>query len=177
MSLIIIPSPTQVTVDITHEKVHLGQYFSGGYYNSAVGAGTNLDILIQASSTYYTHAIFACSASVECTLFLYEDTTFSAAGTAVTMSNHNRASAKSFSGTVTHTPTVTGVGTQLNSTSYLHGGASGPGGSASPNGASFDGFTTEFILDLSTNYLFRITNISAGAARISARMDCYQPNL
>jgi hypothetical protein len=86
------------------------------------------------------------------------------------MSNHNRASAKAFSGTVTHTPTVTGVGTQINGTGFIAGG---PGGG---EGGDF-GFSNEFILDKSTNYLFRVTNVSGSASKISSLIQGYQPTL
>jgi hypothetical protein len=98
------------SIDYAHQKIHEGRFFSGGYYNSSLSAGSSQDILVQVGSSSNFHAIMAVSISGEATVFIYEGTTFSAAGSAVTMTNHNRTSAKVFSGTVTYSPTVTGTG-------------------------------------------------------------------
>jgi hypothetical protein len=166
----VFPIPTTTTIDYPHQKTHEGRYFSGGYYDSSVANNGTLDLLVQSSSTEYSHIKFSAVSSGNATVQLYTGTTVSAAGTGVTMSNHNRASAKAFSGTVTHTPTVTGVGTQINGTGFIAGG---PGGG---EGGDF-GFSNEFILDKSTNYLFRVTNVSGSASKISSLIQGYQPTL
>lgn len=167
----VYPAQTTPVIDTYHDLIHKGKYFSGGYYNSALAAAGTLDILIQASSAHYTHAQFVASASGDCTVQLYEDTTFSAAGTAVDMSNHNRSSASVFSGTVTHTPTVTSVGTAINGMMLLPGGTKHSGGGADA------GFNNEFVLDKSTNYLLRVTNVSGITIKISAMIEAVQGTL
>lgn len=166
----VFPIPTTTVIDYPHQKTHEGRYFSGGYYDSSVANNGTLDILIQSSSSQYMHTKFSAVSSGNATVQIYEGTTVSAAGTGVTMTNHNRASSKVFSGTVTHTPTVTGVGTQVNGTGFIAGG---PGGG---EGGDFD-FSNEFILNISTNYLFRITNVSGSSAKISASIQGYEPTL
>ena len=160
------------TIDTVHHKVHEGRFFSGGYYNAALANGATLDILIQGGSLQSTHTVFGLTSGAECTVQIFEDVTFSSAGTAITMSNHNRSSTKVVSGTFTHSPTITSTGNQINGTAYVAGGN---GGNAS--GGTFAGFTTEFLLDKTKNYLLRVTNVSGGTIKASGHLDLYQPNL
>jgi len=173
--VIVIYPYTQTVIDSVHKHTHEGRYFSGGYYNAAVANGATVDILIQ-TGTESTHAKFKAVCGGDSTLQVFEGATFSAAGTGVTMSNHNRDSAKTFDGTVTHTPTVTGTGAQINGTSFIAAGVSG-GGSSSGRGSDSSSFASEFILVASTNYLVRITNNFGAATKIEAHMEAYQPNL
>lgn len=159
------------TVDTVHLKVHEGKYFSGGLYNATLADAGTATILIQTSSTEVTHIKFASSGSGNSTIQFFEGTTVSNAGTAVTMSNHNRNSTKSFSGTVTHTPTITDNGTQLNGTAFLAAGTKGDGS------GDFSGFSNEFNLIKSTNYLLLVTNVSGGVSKVSVGIGCYQPSL
>jgi len=167
----VYPSPLQETIDIVHKRVHEGRYFSGGYYNGTVADGASVNLLIQSSSTQATHTKFTGSASGDCTFYIYEGTTFSAAGTAITVSNHNRTSSNVFSGTVTHTPTITADGTQLDGIGFIAGGTKSSG-----SGGDF-GFGNEFLLNASTNYLVRITNNSGGTAKVNIHIEAYQPTL
>lgn len=176
----VYPPATQTVIDSVHKHTHEGRYFSGGYYNAAVANGDTVDILIQAG-TESTHAKFKAVCGGDSTLQVYEGATFSAAGTAVTMSNHNRGSAKAFDGTVTHTPTITGTGTQINGTALIaagvSGGGGGGGGSSGGRGSDSNSFASEFILAASTDYLVRITNNSGAATKIESHVEAYQPNL
>lgn len=160
-----------LTVDIVHQRVHEGRYFSGGYYNAAVADTNTIQLLVQTTAEV-THAVFNATSSGDAYIQLFEGATVSAAGTAVTMSNHNRQSTKVFGGTVTHTPTVTGTGTQVNGTSLMPGGTKSAG-----SGGEFDGFGAEFVLAASTIYLFRVTNVAGGNAKMDVALKCYQPNL
>lgn len=155
----------------THQKVHEGRYFSGGYYNAAVADTASLDILIQTGASSSPHMVFSVASQGDALTYIYEDATFSAAGTTVAMTNHNRNSAKVFDCTVTHTPTITGVGTQLDGTGY-----SAAGEKNASSGGNF-GFSSEFVLAASTTYLFRVTNVSGSACKIAAILEGYQPTL
>jgi len=154
-----------------HQKTHEGRFFSGGYYNGAVANNGTVEVLIQMGTTNTFHSRFSASVSGDSIIELFEGATFSAAGTAFLMSNHNRNSSKVFDGTVTYTPTITATGDKVNGTKYIPAGekahASGGGGS----------FSNEFVLKLSTNYLVRVTNNSGSAAKISVELDGYQPDL
>lgn len=159
-----------ITIIHEHQKVHEGRYFSGGVYNAALADTASIEILIQTGDQAF-HTKLEASASGDTLIYIFEDTTFSAAGTAVTMSNHNRDSVKAFDGTVTHTPTLTTDGTQLNGVSFIAAGTKHTGG-----GGDF-GFSNEYILAPNTDYLFRITNVSGGAIKIAASVEGYLPTL
>lgn len=165
------PPATTPTITYEHKKIHEGRYFSGGHYNSSLADTASQDILIQVSSTSALHAIISATCGGDSTMMIYEGTTFSAAGTAVTMSNHNRASAKSFAGTVTHTPTVTATGTQINGTIFV------PSGDKHTTAGASGGFTSELVLSKSTNYLVRVTNNSGAAIKASISIDGYMPDV
>jgi len=158
------------SIEYVHAQTHAGRFFSGGYYNASVANGSSVDVLIQTGVQAF-HAKFDLVASGDATVRLYENATFSAAGTGLTMSNHNRSSAKVFVGTVTHTPTVTGTGTQLNGTGYI------PAGTKNQTVGGDFGFSNEFILKASTVYLARLTNDSGVAAKMQVSVAGYEPNL
>lgn len=171
MSINIYPTPGIVTTNIVHQRVHEGRLFSGGYYNASVADTASIYLLVQ-TGAQDTHAVFYGSSSGDATLEYFEGTTFSAAGTAVSALNHNRQSAKTFTGTITHTPTITANGTQLDGTVFIPGGTKGSG-----SGGSSTGFLEEMLLANSTNYLVKLTNVSGGVQKMNIGMACYQPNL
>lgn len=162
--------PSSVGITYEHQKTHEGRYFSGGYYNASVASSGTVELLVQITTETW-HAKATVAVGGDSTVQIFEGTTFSAAGTAVTMTNHNRASAKTFTGTVTHTPTLTAAGTQLNGTMLIPGGS---GGNASGGDI---GFENEFVLKASTNYMIRVTNVSTGNVAISVTIEGYQPTL
>lgn len=157
------------TIDTTHKMVHAGKYFSGGYYNASIADTTTIALLIQNGASV-THAVLSSTMGGESKIEFFEGTTFSAAGTAVTMSNHNRSSATTFVGTVTSQPTVTANGTQINGTGLIPGG-----GKNAAVGGSFDGFGSEFDFAINTNYLVLVTNVSGGTIKGDVIINCYQP--
>ena len=164
----VYPNPTQTIIDTAHKYTHEGRYFSGGFYNASVANGATIEILIQNVGSF--HVLSTLTAGGESTLQIYEGTTFSVAGSAVTMSNHNRSSAKVFDGTATSTPTVTVAGTQMNGTVYVAAGDKHSSGVE-------HGFDNEYILAANTNYLIRGTNNSGGAIKMQLTIEGYQPNL
>ena len=157
-------------IDYVHAQTHAGRFFSGGIYNASVANGVSLDVLIQTGVQSF-HAKFDLVTSGDATVRLYENATFSAAGSAVTMSNHNRSSSKVFVGTVTSTPTITATGTQLNGTGYI------PAGMKNQTVGGDFGFSNEFVLKTSTVYLVRLTNDSGATAKMQISVAGYEPNL
>jgi len=168
-------STTQISIDTVHDRIHEGRYFSGGYYNAAVANNATIQLLLVLGATHSLHAVMKCASGGNSVVELYEDTTYSAAGTAVAMTNHNRSSDKVFAGTVTHTPTITGVGTPLNGTTFVPGGTGGGMGGSTPGG-SVD-FSQELVLAPTKVYLFRITNIAGSTQPMSIQLKGYQPAL
>jgi len=157
-----------VSINSVHDNIHKGLFFTGGHYIASLANDASLDLLIQNGATN-THMDFYESVGGDSIIMLYEGVTFSNAGTDVTVSNHNRKSANAFIGTITHTPTITGLGNQINSTVFSAGGT---GGNA--QGGSFDGFSNEFVLKENTNYLLRATNVSGQARKASMKVSFYQ---
>ena len=170
MTITIYPNTANIQIDYTHQQTHEGRFFSGGYYNGAVVNGASIDVLIQ-TDTKSPHLHMECSSVGDASARIYEGTTFSDAGSAVTMSNHNRTSTKTFVGTVTSMPTVTLTGTQVNGTTLLPGGTKNQA-----TGTSF-GSANEFILAPNTNYLIRLTNDSGSTTKMSISLQGYQPSL
>lgn len=157
-------TPKEVYVDVSHEiisishehsKVHQGKFFSTGYYVNPIAASGVVEILIHTHASYtmhlYTHV--SCGGDAEARIF--EAPTVSAAGTALTVTNNNRTSSNTPNATITHTPTTTADGTQLDATTYVPGGT---GGNAV--GAMADASEEQFVLAPDTYYLIRLTNIS-----------------
>ena len=157
-----------VTIDTVHDKLHKGLFYSGGHYSSSVADAATLDVLIQ-NLTLNTHVVFNVALAGDFTFTIYETPTFSNVGNAITMSNHNRKSENTFSGTVTHTPTITGTGTQINGTIFVPGGE---GGKAM--GSLTHPFSNEFVLKSNTSYLARITNVSGQTHKGSLTLSSYQ---
>lgn len=152
-----------------HARIHEGSFFSTGLADPALANDGVLEIVIQTPATGAIHARFAGAAGGDFRVGLFEGTTFSAAGTTLTPSNRNRLSSIVTTATFTHTPTLTLDGTALFD-GYIGGGTGGNaiGGQIS----SFE----EFILDQSTNYLARVTNVSGQASLASLTVQFYDTN-
>lgn len=135
-----------VTVTYLHDVMHRGCLFE---ITNGVTLATTSDTfvyLIQTGSIPI-HFLFSVSASGEANFMIYEGTTFSAAGTAVTPINLNRTSANTLTLTTTHTPTVTTDGTLL-ATHHIGTGRITGGSVAS---------ASEFVLATNEDYLLRVT--------------------
>ena len=159
-----------VVQDEIHTNIHRGIMFVSGHSAEAVANDASVEVLIQVGSTRACHVQFGGSAGGDFEFELFEDTTFSAAGTAATPTNRNRFSSITAVTTVTHTPTLTADGTKI--TGGLRPG--GSGGNAT--GSSTKGFA-EWILKTDTVYLARLINRSGNAQLLSLGMDFYEPDL
>jgi len=169
--------PIEIRVDssgsliaITHEhsKVHQGQFYTTGYYNAAVASGSSIDVLVQ-TGTKSVHTYIICAVGGNSTFSIYEGTTFSAAGTSLTPMNNNRSSSNTPLATFTHTPTITLTGTQLDGVEFIPGGSSAVAtGAIAPIGSE------QITMAPSTNYLFRLTNISGVATELNTRISFYE---
>lgn len=158
------------SIEYAHYKTHEGKYFSGGYFTASLSDTSNLDLLIQINAESM-HAQFTISASGDATIALYEGTVASVLGTSVNMSNHNRNSSHTFTGSVYISPTVTSTGNIINGIGYLVGGEK-----RSATGGNF-GFANEFILKPNTKYLLRLTNIAATTIKAAIHLEGYLPGL
>jgi len=150
--------------------IHDGLFFdASGKIN--VGIGANLDILLQfpAGSIGHLTMVEYNVEDAPCDILFYENTTFSAAGTAITPKNHNRLSTKTSDITMTHTPTITDAGDLLH-TKYIPA-AGGPGQQA--GGLLVPGEDQEWVLGNGVNYLWRLTNNSGGAIDVGFHFNGY----
>lgn len=139
-------------IDITHAMVHRGQFFSVSK-TATLAAAATLDILLTTPNTdTVAHMTAEITTDTLCTGALYEGTTVSDAGTAMTEINNNRNSTTTATVVATHTPTVTGAGTALLVQNIGAGGLQRIGGSAANR--------HEYMLKKNTKYLFRVTAAS-----------------
>lgn len=155
------------SIDSTHAHTHAGEFFSGGHYSASVADTADLKLLLQTTGEF--HAQFSATATGDCTVVVYVGTTFSSAGSAVTMSNHKLDSTTPFPGTVTHTPTVTGNGTQFNGTELLAGGTKHSGG-----GGGQAAFANEIIIPSGYVAMMVVTNVSGAAVKMSLGVEGYK---
>ncbi len=149
----------------SEDRILDGTTFIAGDYSSGVSFNTGVDILIQngANDGIYLNADILTT--IDCSVALYETPTFSAAGSAITPRNLNRASTKVLGATITKNPTVSINGTQIGPTILNQADISKP---------LLDNM---IVLKASTNYLIKITNISSYVGIINTLMQLNQPNL
>lgn len=154
-----VDSATNALITETTETfyIHDGYGFETSISLTVAAGATGYVLLITGSSTRYIHlrdyALEATGAPA--TIIFYEGAAVSANGAPVSVINLNRSSTNTSIGTVYSGPTVTGTGTQLVK-SIITGNKQdgGFGRSAAPK---------EIVLAASTNYLWAITNSTAGS--------------
>lgn len=138
------------TIDYAHHEIHSGSHFKAGYQNIALDNNDTLDLLfVTPNTTKWAHFVMTAKATAKCSVAIYEGTTTSADGTAVTIWNRNRNSIKTPTVVVTHTPTVTSVGTKMAEHWMGTDGKDPQGGDARGD--------SEFMLKQNTKYLVRLT--------------------
>ena len=156
----VIDPEYKASVSITgfHYQTHLGKAYIVSHKFSAVADDAVADIYVKVPADFEPHIVFHRDIEGDADVELFEDTTVSADGTALTAYNLNRNSANTSAIEFFYTPTVTLSGTQL----FLEWNAAGAGGQAAGSEGTFD----EFELAKGKNYLFRVTNRSGGAKNI-----------
>ncbi len=130
---------------IEHSRIHEGKHFYAYRNELGVGMGTNRDfLLITPNTSTRIHLFFDINSTKIFSYYLYEGTTVSANGTAMTALNNERNSANAASLLVYRAPTITTVGTELlsNNTNALR---------------TFSR-DEEFVLKQNTLYLLRLTS-------------------
>ena len=157
-------------IDVAHNNVHKGKFYTACNIFNSVANTSSAEVLIQVGSNKKLHFVKNCAAGGDAEVFLFEGTTFSAAGTSITAYNLNRSSSSTTDATITHTPTLTADGTQINCGFIPGGGIFGAGGS---NGGPIRS-GTEIVLDVNTDYLIRLTNTSGGAQDMSIEVGYYE---
>lgn len=155
-------------IETDHARVHEGVSFIAGGLFTGIANNAVVEFLIQSASII--HFLPNVSVSGDAEVYLFEDTTFSAAGTPVTKFNKNRNSTKVSDAVITHTPTITADGTQF-PPNFIPGGH---GGIAI--GGEDGGYSREIISAIGKVYLLRIKNVSGIAATICPKIEWYEPS-
>ena len=153
----------QIISDAEHH-IHEGHSF---FFTDAndLGNGAVRDVLLVTPDTAkFAHLTFGVSSEAEINVVLYEATTTSADGAAISELNRDRNSATVATMVATSAPTVTAVGTLL--LNFLSGS-----GRASPTEVSFN---RELILKRNTKYMFRITNATSNANGVVLEVGWYE---
>lgn len=156
-----------VTTDAIHRNIHRGVMFHVDKSEEGIADDGSVEILIQVGSTHNVHLSITVAAGGDHKYELYEDTTFSGAGTALTPTNRDRRSSTTSASTFTHTPSISADGTLL--TNGLRPGGHG-GNSVGGSGTGF----AEWILATDTVYLVRLTNLAGTAKLLSLSLDFYE---
>lgn len=153
------------TMDIVHHEIHEGNSwtFTDGPTTLAAAASREILIIAGASDVHFEEVV---DASLSGLLYIYEGTTYSAPGTAVTVTARNRANVQACTTLVYHTPTLTATGTLL---AVHQVGTSSTGGRT---GESASSDRAEWILDAGKKYLLRFT-ADANNTRTIIRGDWY----
>lgn len=155
-----------VNTDIIHSRIHQGTFFSRDINDAALGAGAFLAALIQAGPNMSPHLRFIARVGGNCQLRLYEGPTWSVAGTPQAPFNRNRRSAIVPAMVLTSGPTVSVKGTELLSELI-------PGGIGASSGATSNAFE-EWILDVDTDYLVEVENLTGQVQPINMQIDFYE---
>lgn len=145
------------TIGPEHAVIHDGTHFTLTYnklVNSAASVSSVYFTTPSAGSAQYTHFVCGVETDKAATWTFSEDASASV-GSALTVYNNNRNSTKASLLTLFGTPTITTVGTVLE-THII-------GTSGNPNSQTGGGVEArnEWLLKPSTNYLIQITTVSA----------------
>jgi hypothetical protein len=147
-------SGARITIDYPHHEIHAGKHYTVSYpkvINS--GSVSSIVITTPASSVGVVHLIGLSESSLAGSWVLGEGASTSV-GSALTAYNNNRISANTSGTVIVGSPSVTTVGTTLES--HVVGADSGPsrtGGTAENRG--------EWILAGSTSYILQYTSAAA----------------
>lgn len=160
---------------VSTESEHSRYIFDGFTYTSyyeetSLGVGADLDILlVTPSAPQFTH-LQGVEITVDAgpdTMLIYEDTTVSANGTSLAANNRNRNSTRTAGLQVFHTPTVTGVGTEISSHRIL--------GITNKSAVTHIGDVDEWVLKPDTNYLIRFSNGSGAQEDVEIHLSWHEP--
>jgi hypothetical protein len=154
--------------------VHDGMFFHATNRIVGLANGASHDVLTAIPAAVFPH-IRADLYTFEDTpvdIKTYEGTTTSADGTVIPVFNRNRNSANTPGLVLTHSPTVTDVGTLIHDRLVPSAGA----GVGQKHGSISAGFGEEWVFKPSTKYLVRLTNNAGAAIDITYELFWYEIN-
>lgn len=146
-------------IEAEHRAIHEGFLFSANRSFTGLADSGDSELLLSVPASTYPHLrrIAISVTDTPVTLTVFEGTTTSDDGTAITTFNRNRNSSRTADATLYHTPTVSSAGTAI-ATRYFPDA----GGFFTSGPSQGDGFSEEFVLKPSTKYLIRLNNGSGG---------------
>lgn len=144
-----------------------GLAFIATHTNLDVASSADVEVLIQVG-TSNIGMVLTGSIAGQAHFFLFEGPTVTVAGTSVSVVCRDRVSPKTSTIVVTHTPTTTADGTELLDT-FL------PGGLRSTATGSLTTGPQSWHLKANTDYLLRMTNLSATTSAITIGLDFVDP--
>lgn len=153
-----------VTVEIEHSQLHQGTMFTVTNVTAVGGSGNESWQILTPSGTLMLHMEFNIESEAEAEFELYEGSSVSANGTAITPINRNRLSIVSPETKLWATPTIKTLGTLIDVHHWGSGKGVG-GGETSMN---------EWLLKPSTIYIVRLTNLTVSSNIISFEADWYK---
>lgn len=147
---------TIVNIDAVTRRIEQGLLYSAIATDPAVAQNDVLDLLIRTSDQVLSPAIFSLLYGGAVIIEFFEGVTVSADGTPLLAVNHKRTAPIRPSSTLTfQNPTVTNTGTPIIP------GINTPGGTQGQNTAGGTRETLFWVLEKSTDYIFRMTSIAS----------------
>lgn len=138
----------QIIISHAHHEIHEGDHFDADTFADLQATGEH-DVLIQVGSLKELHMLWAITTALKTGVTLYESPTWSVAGTPVPAINAKFSSAITSDATITHSPTISAVGTKKQHQYAVGGRAAGGGGGSARS-------DNELIFKTDTDYLIRI---------------------
>lgn len=154
------------SLGVVHHHVHDGQSFIAARDTGSIANNATSDVLFITGSKQ-CHMNHIATADGAFLLNLYENTTYTAAGTPIVAFNRLRNSSNPSLAQVSHSPTISAVGLALPVEMVPGGNQSG----GATQGQDFD----RFVLHQNSVYLFRLTNVSGNPSRAVLSLSWYEP--
>lgn len=157
-----------IVAELEHTKVHSGEMFSVSHRFAAVANNGTADLRITVGASEPAHIKWNISSGGKIYLDIYEETTFTNLGAAVTPQNMNRLSSNTPDTTFGHTPTVNVIG--ISRYENVFGSNSNPVARA----GEVIRQPVEWLLAPTKNYLIRVTNKSGADRDIGITLEFYE---
>lgn len=162
-------SAALVGIDYIHHQIHDGCFFEVDAANATVADNGTVITAITTPADMNSHLRWRLATGGDAQVEFLEGSTITG-GTTKTANNRNRASTNVPASVFTLDPTVTIDGTTLSGPVFL------PGGTIIVSGGATQDSFIEWVLQPSTTYVLRITNISGASQPISVAFDWYEVN-